>query len=52
MLWFGAGEGRVVGDMQVAGEEERGVPGYCLLFSSFFHGLGRGRGGWLDRGTV
>jgi hypothetical protein len=41
-----------VGNVQVAGKKRGGVPGCCLLFSSFFHGLGWGRGGWLDRGTV
>jgi hypothetical protein len=47
VLWVGASEGRVVGSLQIAGEEERGGgPGCCLLFSSLSHGSGRGRGRW------
>jgi hypothetical protein len=46
VLWVGAGEGRAVGDVQVAGKKRGGVRGCCLLFSSFFQGLGRDRGGW------
>jgi hypothetical protein len=47
VLWVGAGEGRVVGDVQAAGKKSGGVLGCYLLFSSFFQGLGRGRGDWV-----
>jgi hypothetical protein len=47
VLWVGAGEGRVVVDVQAAGKKRGGVRGCWLLFSSFFQGLGRGRGDWV-----
>jgi hypothetical protein len=46
VLWVGSGEVAMVGDVQRAEGEERGVLGTFSFFSSTFHGLGRGRGGW------
>jgi hypothetical protein len=46
VLWVGSGEVTMVGDVQRAEEEERGVLGAVFLFSSLSHGSGRGRGGW------
>jgi hypothetical protein len=45
---------RIQGGRHRAGcwEEERGGPGVLSPLLLLFHGLGRGRGGWLDRGTV
>jgi hypothetical protein len=48
VLWVGSGAVTMVGDVQRAGEEERGGPGCCLLFSSLSHSLGRGRRSWAQ----
>jgi hypothetical protein len=46
VLWVGAGEVAMVGDVQGAEGEERGGPGRVLPLPSLSHGLGRGWGGW------
>jgi hypothetical protein len=52
MLWVGAGEGRVVGDVQAAGEEERGVLGAFFSFPPLFTAWVGAEGFGVDRGTV
>jgi hypothetical protein len=44
--WVGAGEGRVVGDVQAAGKKSGGVLGVLSPPPSSSHGLGRGWGSW------
>jgi hypothetical protein len=46
VLWVGSGEVAMVGDVQRAEGEERGVLGAFSFFSTTFHGSGQGRGGW------
>jgi hypothetical protein len=52
MLWVGAGEGRVVGDVQVAGEEERGVLGAASSSPPFSMAWVGAEGAGIDRGIV
>jgi hypothetical protein len=52
MLWVGAGEGRVVGDVQQAGKKRGGGPGCCLLFPPFLTVQVGAGGAGLDRGII
>jgi hypothetical protein len=52
MLWVGAGEGTMVGSLQRAGEEERGVPGAVSSSPPFLTARVGAEGAGLDRGVV
>jgi hypothetical protein len=52
VLWVGAGAVTMVGDMQRAGEEERGVLGAISSSPPFLTARVGAEGAGLDRGTV
>jgi hypothetical protein len=52
VLWVGAGEGRVVGSLQRAGEEERGVLGAVSSSPPFLTARVGAEGAGLDRGIA
>jgi hypothetical protein len=52
VLWVGAGEGTVVGNLQRAREEERGVPGAVSSSPPFLTAQVGAEGAGLDRGVV
>jgi hypothetical protein len=52
VLWVGAGEGRVVGDVQQAGKTRGGVLGAASSSPPFLTARVGAGGDGLDRGTV